>query len=391
LRRGEHGIAFRHAALVRRLVFSVLALAPRHPELDDFEERYQREGFFAAQATLRGIAVELCILLLFWLSKDPSTSIYAAPRKALDNLPDIKRALDDQLADRSDDGRVPRAIIGRYLRFLCYFGEDWLTGHMSAITPQENDQLRRAAWRGHLGHDEGPLAQTAEALRACYEEDIALLASAKEDRDFRDFYHKRLTDYIIILHIWNELPEGLIEQFWRDAPSSARQHAMWFIAQHGSRLDTSDEVKARALHYWERRLAAAIQSSEPDLYRKEIGVIGQWCFHGTADTAWLSEQLLTMLAAGFVPNDSYNVVKWLHKIAPQHPDNAVAVLASLLRHPRVDQWAYMTQREPIRAVLVEGLAKGKPATVERVTETISFLSTIGETSYLDLIRPTAAE
>jgi hypothetical protein len=46
----------------------------------------------------------------------------------------------------------------------------------------------------------------------------------------------------------------------------------------------------------------------------------------------------------------------------------------------------MTQREPIRAVLSPGLANGTPQTVERVNELVSFLSSIGETSYLDLVR-----
>jgi hypothetical protein len=391
LRRGDKGISFAHTAFVRTLVFKALALAPQLPELDDFEERYQREGYFAAQATLRGIAVELCILLLSWLSKDTSTPIGAAPRKALDGLPDIRQGLENQLADQSDDGRVPRAIIGRYLHVLCYHAKDWLMAQMSAIAPPANVQLRRAAWRAHLGHDGGPLKPVVPHLRSCYEEDIVLLASGQDQRDFRDFYQKRLTDYVVILHLFGGLPEGLIEQFWQNAPVKLRQHAMWFVAQQFSRLDVSDRVKERALGYWTSRLEEAIQSNDAEKYRKEIGVIGQWCFHGTADPLWLSGQLLRMLKAGFVPNDSYNVVNWLHKIAPQHADHAVEVMAALLRHPRVDRWAYITNRETIRAALTQGLAKGTPDTVQRVHETVSFLSTIGETSYLDLVRPTAAE
>jgi hypothetical protein len=58
----------------------------------------------------------------------------------------------------------------------------------------------------------------------------------------------------------------------------------------------------------------------------------------------------------------------------------------LLRNPRIDQWAYMTKREPIREVLGEGLARGTPQTIERVNQVVGFLSSIGETSYLDLVR-----
>jgi hypothetical protein len=155
--------------------------------------------------------------------------------------------------------------------------------------------------------------------------------------------------------------------------------------------EVSDDVKARGFAYWERRLAEATGSGEQDLYRAELGAIGHLCFHGTVDEIWLFDQLLRMLGAGFVPTDAFSVVEWLAKVASRHVYRAVEVLAALLRHPRVDQWAYMTQREPIRLVLSEGLARGTPETAERVLELVSFLSTLGETSYLDLVRSTAAD
>jgi hypothetical protein len=46
----------------------------------------------------------------------------------------------------------------------------------------------------------------------------------------------------------------------------------------------------------------------------------------------------------------------------------------------------MTQHEPIRTVLAEGLAHGTQDTVAEVHELIGFLSSINETGYIDLIR-----
>ena len=394
LRRGTSGIGFQHAALVRALVQTALKTAPNHPEIEDFEDRFRRESFFGAQATLRGTAVELSVLLVLWLSKDASNAIGAAPRDALKNLPEIRQALESQLADRSADGRVPRAIIGRFLGWLFYFGESWLKAQTRALFPNDNDSLRRAAWRAHLGHDGGPLRDFVPELHDCYAADIALLGSDQADKDFRDFYQDRLADYIMVLNLWGGLPDDLLEQFWRDAPEGVRQHAMWFVGIQVSKpsSEVPDEIKARGRAYWERRLAAAVQSNEPDKYRQELGVIGQWCFNGqSVDEAWLGEQLLGMLRNGFAPTDAFSVVDWLGKISPRHVDRAVEVIAVLLRHPRVDQWAYMTQREPIRLVLSEGLARGTPETVERVQEIVGFLSTLGETSYLDLVRTSATE
>jgi hypothetical protein len=393
LRRGASGISFDHDALVRALVRTALTTAPNHPEIEDFEDRFHRESFSGAQQTLRGIAVELSILLIFWLSKDDSNEIGAAPRQALQNLPEVRQALELQLADRSADGRVPRAIIGRFLGLLFYFGEDWLRAQMPALFPADNDRLRHVTWRAHLGYDGGPLRDFVPELHECYAADIAMFASDQAGKEFRDFYQDRLADYIMVLHLGDGLPEDLLEQFWRDAPEGVRQHAMWFVGNQVSRpsSEVPNEIKSRGLAYWERRLAAAIESHEPDSYRRELGVIAQWCFHGQVDEAWLCKQLLSMLTSGFAPTDAFSVVEWLQNIAPRLGDRAVEVMAALLRHPRVDQWAYMTQREPIRAVLREGLARGTPATIQRVQEIIGFLSTLGETSYLDLVRTSVAK
>ena len=126
LRQGAEGIAFEHAVQVRSIVGTFIRIAPNEPEIEDFEERYRREPFFAAQATLRGLAVELCILLMFWLSKDPSSPLVVEPRNGLSNSSNIRNFFDGQLRDRAAAGRIPRAIMGRCLCYLFYFGEDWL-------------------------------------------------------------------------------------------------------------------------------------------------------------------------------------------------------------------------------------------------------------------------
>jgi hypothetical protein len=98
-----------------------------------------------------------------------------------------------------------------------------------------------------------------------------------------------------------------------------------------------------------------------------------------------------MLQTDFVPTDAFSVVGWLAEIAPRNVDRAAEILSALLRNPRIDEWAYMTQREPIRTVLTEGLEHGTQDTVAEVHDLIGFLSSTNETGYLHLIRPPAAE
>jgi hypothetical protein len=333
----------------------------------------------------------LCILFALWLDHDKSGPIGSAPRDALENLPEIRRALDAQLQDRARDGWIPRAIMGRWLRSLCYFGEGWLKAAATSLFPVDDDNLRNAAWWSHLGHDAMPLAQMMEELHGCYAETIARLSAEEGDQDVRDVLQNRLAEYIVVLHLWGALPEDLLEEFCRSAPDIVRRHAMWFVGEviSGPPTPAREKTKAGGMKYWEQRFDAATQSPQPDDYRGELGAIGHWCFLGQFDEVWLCKQLQRMLTAGFVPNDAYDVIEWLQKIAPRHTDPAVEVMQLLLRNPRIDRWAYMTKREPIRAVLSEGLSKGTAETIKRVDEIVGFLSSIGETSYLDLVRSAA--
>jgi hypothetical protein len=390
LRRGADGIGFEHATIVQSLVLTFMTAVPRHPELEDFEDRFQREPFFASEATLRGIAVELCILLVFWLSKDTSTPIGAAPRQAIANLPEVRTIFDNELADHSPSGRIPRAIMGRYLGYLLYFGEDWLKSQMGSFFPLNDDALRQSAWLSHLGFGRGPIMELMPDLHQCYAEEIARAATGNTQAD-RDFRQDNLSDHLVILYLWGGLPDDLLQQFWAEAPLPMRQRAMWFLGTQLALPDLTAEVRARGLLYWERRLAAAKSATEPDPFRRELGAIGQWSMRDQIDDLWLSDQLVDMMRAGFVPTDAFSVVTRLETISTRHVDQAVAVLASLLMNPRVDRWAYMTQREPIRAVLANGLANGTAETIARSVELIGFLSSIGETSYLILVPAPAAE
>ena len=75
LRRGATGISFALKVETQDLVLTLLRHASQAPELADFAERLERNAYHASEATLRGSAVELCMLLTYWLSKEEGSVV----------------------------------------------------------------------------------------------------------------------------------------------------------------------------------------------------------------------------------------------------------------------------------------------------------------------------
>jgi hypothetical protein len=194
--------------------------------------------------------------------------------------------------------------MGRYLNYLFYFGEDWLRSQMSSLFPADDNGLRQSAWLSHLGFGQGRNMYLIADLGPCYAAEI-IRAAADEKYSDRDFREDSLSDHLIILFLWGALPDDLLELFWSGAPLRMRQHAMWYVGTHLAQPGISDKIRARGFAYWERRLAAAKGATDPEPFRKEVGAIGQWCFREQIDDVWLSEQLLDMMQAGFIPTDAF--------------------------------------------------------------------------------------
>jgi hypothetical protein len=384
LRRNTEGIEFGHASAVRALVMEFHSLARQVAEPEGSEDRSQSHPFHRAQQTARGAALELCILLLRWLSRDETSEIGRTPRNALANAPDIRSVLDSEVSDRSKAGLTSRAIIGRYFRLMFFLGEEWLRASLPSLLPAEDEPLRTATWLSHLENDGGPAVGLIDVMAPCYAEEIDRMS--ERDVSDRDARNHRLADYLMVLFVDDALPEPLLRRFLDNAPASARQHAIRFIGQQiGAPLQgRSASKRIRAQSYWAQRLAAAQASDNPDQFRAEIGSIGLWVLWNV-DPDWLMEQLLAIMAAGFAPNDIYSVVDKLSKLDSEKIDRVIEVLSALVSSPRVSRLTLMVQPGPMRTMLVAGKASAMPQTRSLVANIINILASKGDDSYMDLL------
>ncbi|MGC1776996.1 MAG: hypothetical protein WBB34_03560 [Xanthobacteraceae bacterium] len=377
------------AEVIESLITTLFEHAPHEPSAKDFESGFERHPAFTAAQSLWGSAIELCLIFIWWQSRQEGAPIQKEPRQALQLSPHIAALLERSLEDRSTWGRIPRVLLGQRLTWLSYFGKDWLTRHFPALLPDHDESLRRATWLGHLQSDSGPVySQTAtEYLLPSYLDEIDRIGD-NESEDSAENRAKRLGDYILLLWIAEMMPEDVLNHFLSRAPGSIRRHSIGYLGRTlqlpGDKLP--DDKRMRARRHWETRLAAACSAPNKEVYREELAAIGQWFIHDAAniDLDWLFDQLLTLFRAGFAPNNGYSLIEWLGHVAPSHPSQAVGVLAEMLASPHLNHWTYTTHTAPIRTVLQHGLL-ADPATAQRSRDVINVLATMAQPGYLDLL------
>jgi hypothetical protein len=393
LRLGRRGIPLEHAEVVRELVLATFAIIPAVIDTHDFDTKFEKQPFSTALETSRGIATEVGVLLVRWLNMD--LKVTDGPRPAaIAALPVIARALEFQLADRTAAGRVPRAVMGRYLGILYYYDSGWVKSQMTALFPVDDTSLRDATWHSHLLNGFGPINQLMPDLARCYHEEAIRLSVTNDPNDGngRHVREQRFADYVMCLVLRGVVPVDLLEAFLKNSKGTLLKHAMWFIATEVSKplSEVPEEARQRGRSYWERRLAAAVASPEPTLFSEELGTISQWCFHGIADESWLYEQLLATLKIGISPNNAYGTIEWIQKLGAHSIDQAVEVFLELIRCPAVKRWSYTANLGPLHDVLAGGIKNGTSDTKTRVREAINYLASIG-VDFLDLDPPPAGQ
>ncbi|MEY9135000.1 hypothetical protein ACVMII_003904 [Bradyrhizobium diazoefficiens] len=380
LAQGARGIAFAHYERVRALVLTLTSAVQTAPEPTEEElPALGERPYFAARRTQIGAHTELALCFLFWSSKDKESPIGKAQRQALVQDTALRAVLEGALARQGRAGRAVRSILGRYLNLLHYFGEIWLRERIPLLFPKADDAARRAAWVAHLEDDQGPVADLTDALYELYSEHVAV--AGRNDEAFGgEGGRKRLVDYLVILFLWDRLPENLLQEFWHRVPPPLLREAMWFAGRH---LGDDNALRERAKLYWDRRLALATVAADKAPFKKELGLIGMW-FSWGVERDWLLAQLMLLLNAGFAPNDGVGLIDKLAERLPNKSDEIVEAVRVLVRHPDVQPWIFGAQEQALRNIIVQGKASVSPITVAGVKEIISFLASRGNTAFLDL-------
>lgn len=377
--RGAGGMPFAHGERARGLVLALYQPASRLSVRED-ESRYDRKHrYLAAYGSLRGGAVDLCMQFIFWQSKDKESVIGRSEREAIANSRDLRGIFEGELEDRSPAGWIPRAVLGRYLNWLCILGEAWLKEQLDALFPADKPELADAAWLGYIEHS-WPTGPLLDRLRPYYVRHLEFLGKTDAPPGFAETGN-RLTDYLMLHFLYEQLPDDLLDLFLRSSSAEMRRQAMGYM---GRQMVAGANYRLRAMAYFEQRLDSAIKADDLEPYRRELGAISL-LFRIDVDRVWLLDQLSKMLNAGFEPTDPFSVVDNLSKLLPEHVDAIVSVTNALVRQPKASGWLFAAQDHGLRQILTEGRKSAKPGTPGLVNNIVNYLSSRGNTSFLNLI------
>ncbi len=389
--RGAEGIGLEHAVSVQNLILKLLKQASGYPEIYNFNDHFAHDAFRAAQSTLRGSTIELCLTWLFWLSRSHPSTNTATSQITLTTPLDVYRAFEAQIEDRSLSGRIPRAILGRHLGWLFHFGADWTRAHLGQIFPATDDVLRQAAWLAYLTHNAHPVKELYPELQTYYVDELVYLTTYMDNHENNKYRLKHLGVHLLTLYLSStlQISDELFAKYLHVASIEARRFLMRRVGEY-LQLPPDQfppEYRNRALAYWDARFAAATAAIEQNIFRQELSTIGQWVNNPQLETSWLFEQLLKILDIGVIPDFAFGMDKWLSNACTQDIDRALRILAALVENPQVQPQIYLIwDGDAIRKILFEAIRSKSEDAIELASQVISILSTRGKTEYLDLER-----
>jgi len=381
LRSGGENIPLYQDETILEAIVTFERIVPPEPEYRDFEAQFSEFPYSTAQQTLLGSIAELHFLRVYWLSRHPASEIREKQRDALATISGFAAFAERAFRFDGNNGLVLRAVFGRYLNWLAYFGEAWVKENFKQLFP-DDERLSEAAWSSHLLYDGGPAKGLTSEMVWLYQREIATFSLDALQRDHRP---ERFGDYVMCLYLTGSIEGDLIRALWNAAPPSLLKHMIWFLGRELRKSNLAPEIRARCEDYWEARITAAEASSAKERFSEEIGAIGGWMIDSGSGSEWFLSQMLRSLHAGFALDQTYSVMNWAAKNLSEHVDGIVQLTAAMVSNPHVETWAFIGQEATIRAIIEAGSASQSAVTRSRSQSIISIMASKGNTGFLDLM------
>ena len=180
--------------------------------------------------------------------------------------------------------------------------------------------------------------------------------------------------------------DKMLELFFSNASDELRADAIGFAGRAVINSDDPipDEISARLVDLWDRRMAAIRASGEVQNYQQELSAFGWWFRAPQLDDQWSIDSLLAVLPMIKTIECDSHVVERLSDIAQTHPYESIHALR-LMTEQDEHGWSMGLWRDAARIVLDTALHAGDDAAKQEATNLINYLAARSDRQFVDLL------
>ena len=372
---------------LRDVAWHLLEILMMDPDPEGGEDEEDSEGpshsMHRAINSIRGRAIEgLIIYYPGWIKRQTGDA-------SLPRLPaEAQAVLDQHLDPTIDPSLAIRSLYGRWFPWILVIDQDWATAAVPRIFPDAAPQYWLAAWNGFICFNTA-YEQVFEPLQAVYAKAISQLGrQADQSDDTRQLRDERLAGHLMNFYWQGRYPldhqDGLVRQFFSQAPDKVRAEAIEFIGRSLDRTNGPVEpvVLDRLQRLWVWRLEQARR--DPAASQTELKAFG-WCFGSSKfEARWAIENLLDVLRLTNSIDPDFQVLERLPDYAAGFPIEVLECVRLLIEgetsNIELSGWDDDLRRilSQIKEHLVAEVRQASDAVIE-------LLGRLGYLGYVDLL------
>ena len=338
--------------------------------------------------TVRGNALHTVVSYSLWVYRSMIGTGEAKPGGfGMRMIPEARERLERHLDPAVDPSPTIRSVYGQWFPHFVLLDEAWASQHATSIFPDDQPELRDAAWNTYLRFC--PVYNLPfELLRGQYLAAVNRLDETDEcDLTATDSIGGFLGQHLVILAgrglvAWSD-EDALLRRFFEKAEPDDARRAIWVVGKNLSERenDFPDETLARF-----ERLAEELLDLLKKHGRERMGhlsALGWWIASGRFDPEWTLDRLQRLLELAGAAEPSFGVMDCLVEMSRSNPTEAFQALRTWLNTERLDQSVLVGLHEPAMAILQAALLQ--PSTREDARSFIHQLGAAGHLSFRDLL------
>jgi hypothetical protein len=372
---------------LRDVAWHLLEILMMDPDPEGGVDEEDSEGpshsMHRAINSIRGRAIEgLIIYYPGWIKRQTGDA-------SLPRLPaEAQAVLDQHLDPTIDPSLAIRSLYGRWFPWILVIDQDWATAAVPRIFPDAAPQYWLAAWNGFICFNTA-YEQVFEPLQAVYAKAISQLGrQADQSDDTRQLRDERLAGHLMSFYWQGRYPldhqDGLVRQFFSQAPDKVRAEAIEFIGRSLDRTNGPIEpiVLDRLQRLWVWRLEQARRDSAAS--QTELKAFG-WCFgSGKFDAQWAIENLLGVLRLTNSIDPDFQVLERLPDYAAGFPIEVLECVRLLIEgetsNVELSGWD-----DDLRRIFSQTREHPVPEVKQASDAVIELLGRFGYLGYADLL------